>query len=177
MCHEVIPKNLFVPFGDIIIIFRPFALTPISNGDRDVISNHNSALLSKYIGSLLGFLRFARRRYDVQFIMRRCGQLFCRASFGRFARCGGSLREETLLNLYMYNSSNASTNRRTSYICIPRRLLIYHRSYRLLHHRSRQLHAHFGRPPFHLIRLDQHLGRRGSYSRELLHVLGLCGLD
>ena len=115
MCHEVIPKTLFIPFGDILTIVRPFALIPVSNGDRDVIPNQNSALFSKYSGSLLGFLRFARRGYDLKCIMRRWGQLFGRASFGRFARCGG-LREETFVNLYIYNSSNASTDRRTSYI-------------------------------------------------------------
>jgi hypothetical protein len=39
MCHEVIPKTLFVPFNDIHTIVRPFALGPLSNTDRDVIPN------------------------------------------------------------------------------------------------------------------------------------------
>jgi hypothetical protein len=54
MCHEVIPKTLFLPFCGILTIIRPFALMPLPNADRDVISNNNSALFLKYGGSLLG---------------------------------------------------------------------------------------------------------------------------
>jgi hypothetical protein len=53
MCREIIPKILFVPFGDIVTIGCPFALVPLPNADRDMIPNQNSALLLEYIGSLL----------------------------------------------------------------------------------------------------------------------------
>ena len=123
MCHEVIPKTLFVPFGDILTIVCPFALMPVSNADQDVIPNQNSTLFFKYMCSLLGFLGFACRGYDLKWVMCRCGQLFGRASFGSFARCRG-LREETFVNLYVYNSiytappifPHISSDHRTSYI-------------------------------------------------------------
>ena len=103
MRHEVIPKTLFVPFSDKLTLWRPFALIPVSNGDRDAIPNQNSALLYKYFGSLFGGLRFALRGYHRNGVMSCCRQLFGRASFVRFARCGG-LKEETFVILYTYNS-------------------------------------------------------------------------
>ena len=59
MCHEVIAKTIFVPFGDILIIFHPFGLIPLSNGVGDAIPNHNSALFYKFLRNLYGFQRFA----------------------------------------------------------------------------------------------------------------------
>jgi hypothetical protein len=100
MCHEIIPKTLFVPFGDILTIVCSFALVPLPNTDRDVIPNQNSALFLECVGSLLRKLGFARRQYDLKGVMRSCIQLFGRASFRSFARCGG-LRGETFVNLYV----------------------------------------------------------------------------
>ena len=109
-------KDPLCTCGDILTLFRPFGLIPLSNGDRDAIPNHNSALLFKYSFSLFGFHRFTPWWYPRNCITRRCVQLFGRASFGIFfARCGG-LREETFVNLYIYNSVNASTDHQTSYI-------------------------------------------------------------
>ena len=76
MRHEVIPKTLFVPFSHKLTLWRPFALIPVSNSDRDAIPNQNSALLYKYIGSLFGFLRFAQRGYHLNCVMSCCRQLF-----------------------------------------------------------------------------------------------------
>jgi hypothetical protein len=54
MCHEIIPKTHFVPFSDILTIDRPFALVPLSNADRDVIPNQNSAFFLNTSAAFLG---------------------------------------------------------------------------------------------------------------------------
>jgi hypothetical protein len=96
-CHEIISKILFVPFGNIVTIGCPFALVPLPNTDWDMIPNQNSALLLEYVGDLLRKLGFARTQYDLKGVMRSCIQLFGRALFHSFARCGG-LRGETFIN-------------------------------------------------------------------------------
>jgi hypothetical protein len=121
MCHEIIPKTLFVPFGDILTIVYPFALVLLLNADRDVIPNQNSALFLECVGSLLRKLGFSRRQYDLKGVMRSCIQLFGWASFCSFARCGG-LRGETFVNVYVYNIhlspifSHITSDCRISYI-------------------------------------------------------------
>jgi hypothetical protein len=67
-----------------------------------MISNQNSALLLKCVGNLLRKLGFAHRQYDLKGVMCSCIQLFGRALFCSFARCGG-LRGETFVNVYVYN--------------------------------------------------------------------------
>jgi hypothetical protein len=102
MCHEIIQKILFVPFGDIVTIVCPFALVPLLNADWDMIPNLNSTLLLECVINLLRKLGFARRKYDLKGVMRLCIHLFGRALFRSFDRCGG-LRGETFVNVYVYN--------------------------------------------------------------------------